>query len=235
MKRVTIQGEPGCFHEAAARQYFKNEEIETIPCETFTSMFDTLNNDASLIGTLAIENTIAGSLLQNHELLRKSNLAIVGEYKMHISHVLAALPGQSIEDLNEVNSHPMALMQCAQFLHQHPNMKIVEKNDTAGSAQEIAQKKLNGVADVCGEYAAKLYQTQFNPFFDYCRPARSPISGGARQNQQGIAGFHLAAHTRQPVKNTHYLLVLRHQPVENTIAAYHRARMGIQVLHQSHI
>lgn len=157
MKRVTIQGEPGCFHEAAARQYFKNEEIETIPCETFTSMFDTLNNDASLIGTLAIENTIAGSLLQNHELLRKSNLAIVGEYKMHISHVLAALPGQSIEDLNEVNSHPMALMQCAQFLHRHPNMKIVEKNDTAGSAQEIAQKKLNGVAAVCGEYAAKLY------------------------------------------------------------------------------
>ncbi len=157
MKRVTIQGEPGCFHEAAARSYFKNEDIETIPCETFTSMFDTLNNDASLIGTLAIENTIAGSLLQNHELLRKSNLAIVGEYKMHISHVLAALPGQSIDDLHEVNSHPMALMQCAQFIHQHPNLKIVEKNDTAGSAQEIAQKGLTGVAAVCGEYAAKLY------------------------------------------------------------------------------
>ena len=120
-------------------------------------MFETLNNDASLIGTLAIENTIAGSLLQNHELLRKSNMSIVGEYKMHISHVLAALPGQTIDELHEVHSHPMALMQCAQFLHQHPNMKIVEKNDTAGSAQEIAQKKLNGVAAVCGEYAAKLY------------------------------------------------------------------------------
>ena len=157
MKRVTIQGEPGCFHEAAARSYFKNEDIETIPCETFTSMFDTLNNDASLIGTLAIENTIAGSLLQNHELLRKSNLAIVGEYKMHISHVLAALPGQSIDDLHEVNSHPMALMQCAQFIHQHPNLKKKKKNDTAGSAQEIAQKGLTGVAAVCGEYAAKLY------------------------------------------------------------------------------
>ncbi len=157
MKRVTIQGERGCFHEAAAREYFKGEEIETIPCETFTSMFETLNNDASLIGTLAIENTIAGSLLQNHELLRKSNLAIVGEYKMHISHVLAALPGQSIDDLKEVNSHPMALMQCAQFLHKHPNMKIVEKTDTAGSAQEIAEKQLMGIGAVCGEYAANLY------------------------------------------------------------------------------
>ena len=141
MKRVTIQGEPGCFHEAAARQYFKGEEIETIPCETFNSMFETLNNDASLIGTLAIENTIAGSLLQNHELLRKSNMSIVGEYKMHISHVLAALPGQTIDELHEVHSHPMALMQCAQFLRKYPNLKIVERNDTAGSAQEITNKR----------------------------------------------------------------------------------------------
>ncbi len=157
MKRITIQGEPGCFHEAAARKYFEGEEIETIPCETFPSMFEFLNNDASLIGILAIENTIAGSLLQNHELLRKSNLAIVGEYKMHISHVLAAMPGQTINDLNEVHSHPMALLQCEQFLQQHPNLKIVEQNDTAGSAQNIATSKLHRVGAICGEYAAKLY------------------------------------------------------------------------------
>ena len=157
MKRVTIQGEPGCFHEAAARQYFEGEEIETIPCETFSSMFETLSNDATLIGTLAIENTIAGSLLQNHELLRKSNLSIVGEYKMHISHVLAALPGQSITKISEVRSHPMALLQCEQFLRQHQHLKIVEQNDTAGSAQEIAEKNLYGVGAICGEYAAKLY------------------------------------------------------------------------------
>lgn len=157
MKRITIQGEPGCFHEAAARKYFEGEEIETIPCETFPSMFEFLNNDASLIGILAIENTIAGSLLQNHELLRKSNLAIVGEYKMHISHVLAAMPGQTINDLNEVHSHPMALLQCEQFLQQHSNLKIVEQNDTAGSAQNIATSKLHRVGAICGEYAAKLY------------------------------------------------------------------------------
>ena len=95
MKRVTIQGVNGCFHDAAARAFFEGEDIEVIPCETFNSMFDTLKSDASLIGIMAIENTIAGSLLQNHELLRVNGLKVVGEYKMRISHVLAALPGQT--------------------------------------------------------------------------------------------------------------------------------------------
>lgn len=156
-KRVTIQGVAGCYHDAAAREYFKGEEITTIPCDSFPEMFDVLDNDASLIGILAIENTIAGSLLQNHELLRRSNLQIVGEYKMRISHVLAALPGQTIDELSEVNSHSMALMQCEQFLRHHPNLKMVEKFDTAGSAKEIAEEQLDGHAAVCGEYAANLY------------------------------------------------------------------------------
>lgn len=157
MKRVTIQGIAGCYHDAAAHEFFGDEGIETIPCDTFPSMFDTLRGDPSLFATLAIENTIAGSLLQNHELLRKSNMTIIGEQKMHISHVLAALPGQSIESLTEVNSHPMALMQCENFLLHHPNMKMVEKNDTAGSACEIAEKQLMGHAAICGKYAAQLY------------------------------------------------------------------------------
>ena len=157
MKRVTIQGIAGCYHDAAAHEFFGDEEIETIPCDTFPSMFDTLRGDPSLFATLAIENTIAGSLLQNHDLLRKSNMTIIGEQKMHISHVLAALPGQSIESLTEVNSHPMALMQCENFLLHHPNMKMVEKNDTAGSACEIAEKQLMGHAAICGKYAAQLY------------------------------------------------------------------------------
>ncbi|MEG2243039.1 MAG: prephenate dehydratase [Muribaculaceae bacterium] len=157
MKRITVQGVAGCYHDAAAREYFKGEDIETVSCDTFIDMFDKLNHDASLIGTLAIENTIAGSLLQNHELLRQSNLTIIGECKMHISHVLAAIPGQSIEGLTEVNSHPMALMQCEQFLLRHSNLKMVEKNDTAGSAKEIAEKSLMGHAAICGKYAASLY------------------------------------------------------------------------------
>lgn len=156
-KRVTIQGIAGCYHEAAARAYFGEEEIETVACATFAEMFDRMALDLSLLGIIAIENTIAGSLLQNHELLRKSNLNIVGEYKLRISHVLAALPGETLDDIREVNSHPMALMQCGEFLKTHPRMKLVEKDDTAGSAQEIAQHHLTGHAAICGRLAAQIY------------------------------------------------------------------------------
>lgn len=157
IKRVTIQGVAGCFHDAAAREYFKGETIETIECDSFPEMFNTLSNDASLLGIVAIENTIAGSLLQNHELLRLSNLQVIGEQKLRISHVLAALPGQTLDQLNEADSHPIALMQCEQFLRRHPNLKMIEKFDTAGSAKEIAELQLSGHAAICGEYAAQLY------------------------------------------------------------------------------
>lgn len=162
MKRqITIQGVAGCYHDAAARNYFaaNNPElnIETIPCDTFYDMFKRLDSDTNLLGVMAIENTIAGALLQNHELLRKSSLKIIGEHKMRISHVLAALPGQCIEDITEVNSHPMALRQCEEFLHQYPHMKVAEAFDTAGSAKMIAENKLTAHAAVCGAYAAQLY------------------------------------------------------------------------------
>lgn len=157
MKKVTIQGVAGCYHDAAAHLYFSGQDVTTIPCETFPVMFDTLAADASLLGIVAIENTIAGSLLQNHELLRQSNLNVIGELKMRISHVIAALPGQSLDELQEVNSHPMALMQCEHYIRRHPNLKIVEHLDTAGSAKEIAEGNLMGHAAICGEYAANLY------------------------------------------------------------------------------
>ncbi len=156
-RKVTIQGVAGCYHDAAARQYFAGEEVEPIECDTFDEMFERLDADASLLGVMAIENTIAGALLPNHELLRKSPLTIVGEHKMRISHVLAALPGQKIAELTEVNSHPMALAQCEQYLRHHPNLRKVEKFDTAGSAREIAEQQLAGHAAVCGEFAAELY------------------------------------------------------------------------------
>ena len=154
---VAIQGIDGCYHHAAAREYFAGAEIDTVPCRSFQSMFDAMASDASLIGIMAIENTIAGSLLANHELLRQSNLTIVGEHKMRISHVLAALPGQGIDRITEVNSHPMALMQCEQYLRRHPDMKVIEKFDTAGSAEEIARRQLHGHAAICGRYAAEIY------------------------------------------------------------------------------
>lgn len=155
--KVTIQGIAGCYHDDAARNYFKDRKIEIIPFDTFPHMFEAMSRDASLLGICAIENTIAGSILPNHELLRQSNLTIIGEYKMRISHVLCALPGQKIEEITEVNSHPMALMQCEAFLRTQSQMKIIEKFDTAGSAMEIMRDKLKGHAAICGKYAAKLY------------------------------------------------------------------------------
>lgn len=158
--RVAIQGVAGCFHDAAARAYLAEKGIdgvETLPCNSFPELFDAMTADASLLGAVAIENTIAGALLANHELLRQSPVSIIGEYKMRISHVLCALPGETLETISEVNSHAMALMQCEQYLRRHPNMKMVEKFDTAGSAAEIAERRLSGHAAVCGEYAAKLY------------------------------------------------------------------------------
>lgn len=162
MKRnVTIQGVEGCYHDAAARQYFElnhpGDEVVTLPCDTFPAMMQKLEFDPSLIGIMAIENTIAGALLQNHELLRKSSLTIIGEQKMRITHMLAALPGQTLDDIVEVNSHPMALMQCEQYLLRHPRMKMIEAFDTAGSARIIAEQQLKGHAAICGRYAAELY------------------------------------------------------------------------------
>ena len=157
MKRVAIQGVSGAFHEIAARQYFQEEEIEIVPCDTFKDLFQALEKDKGLLGIVAIENTIAGSLLQNHNLLRESGCLIIGEHKLRIEHNLAVLPGQKIEDIKEVHSHPMALMQCEEFLDKHRQLKIIESEDTAISAREIAINKTREVAAVCSSLAAEKY------------------------------------------------------------------------------
>ena len=109
MEQIAIQGIAGCYHETAARGYFADREIEVLPCLSFDELFARMAADPALLGIAAIENTIAGSLLPNHELLRRSTLTVIGEYKLRISHVLAALPGQQIADIREVHSHPIAL------------------------------------------------------------------------------------------------------------------------------
>ena len=106
---------------------------------------------------MAIENTIVGGLLQNHDLLKLNNMRIAGEHKLRISHTLSALPGQDIGDIKEVISHPMALMQCSDFLDTLPNLKVVEHEDTALAAKDIFEQNLTGVAAVCSERAAQLY------------------------------------------------------------------------------
>ena len=157
MKRVAIQGIAGSFHDIAAREYFKDEEIEIVPCETFAQVFQTMKSDTSLISLVAIENTIAGSLLQNHQLLKNSGLKIAGEHKLRIKHNLVAIAGQSIEDIKEVYSHPIALMQCGEFLGQNKGIKAIEYDDTASSAKMIAELNETGKAAICGEEAAKIY------------------------------------------------------------------------------
>ena len=156
-KKVAIQGIAGCYHDIAARNYYEGEEIEIIPCNTFPEVISTIKKDPSVVGLMAIENTIAGSLLQNHELIRESGLKVTGEYKLRISHSLVALPGTSIHEVTEVNSHPIALMQCTEFLNTLPNAKVVEKEDTAMSARWIAENHIEGHAAICGKLAAQIY------------------------------------------------------------------------------
>lgn len=120
-------------------------------------MIKSVKNDPNLIGIIAIENTIAGSLLPNYDLIRESDLFIIGENKLHISHCIAALPNETLETINEVNSHPIALMQCQEFLNNLPNVKVVEKDDTASSAKRIALENLKNTAAICSEFAAERY------------------------------------------------------------------------------
>ena len=112
-------------------------------------MFQTLKKDSSVIGLVAIENTIAGSLLHNYELLRESGTTIIGEHKLRISHSIMCMPEDDWSSLTEVNSHPVALAQCRDFLQHHPELKVVETDDTAGSARNIKEKNLKGHAAIC--------------------------------------------------------------------------------------
>ena len=157
MKRIAIQGVPGSFHDIAAHKFFPNEEIELICCDTFEEIFTHILEDSSVIGMLAIENTIAGSLLHNYELMRDSGVTIVGEHKLRIKHNLVCLPEDDWDTLIEVNSHPVALAQCRNFLQRHPQMKVVEAADTAKSAEIIREKNMRGHSAICSKYAAELY------------------------------------------------------------------------------
>ena len=157
MKKIAIQGIKGSFHDIAAHQYFANDDIELICCDTFEEIFQAMRDDYSRLGLMAIENTIAGSLLHNYELLRESGMTIIGEHKLHIEHSIMCLPTDDWDTITEVNSHPVALAQCRHFLSKHPQIKVVEAEDTAGSAEMISRKKLHGHAAICHAGAAPLY------------------------------------------------------------------------------
>ena len=157
MKKIAIQGVPGSFHDIAAHQFFPNEKIELVCCDTFEEIFERMKQDSNIIGMLAIENTIAGSLLHNYELLRDSGATIIGEHKLRIKHSCVCLPEDNWDTLTEVHSHPVALAQCQQFLKRHSNLKVVEADDTAKSAEVIKKGNMQGHAAICSQYAAELY------------------------------------------------------------------------------
>lgn len=157
MKKIAIQGVRGSYHDIAAHKFFEHEDIELICCLTFEEVFASMKNDPGVIGLIAIENTIAGSILHNYELLRESGARIIGEHKLRISHSIMCLPDEDWDSLIEVNSHPVALAQCRDFLQRHPKLKVVETEDTAGSAMDIRNQQLRGHAAICSKYAADLY------------------------------------------------------------------------------
>ncbi len=160
MKKVVIQGYPGAFHEIAARFYY-DEEIEIVPADTFDEVVSLVQNNAGAdVGLMAIENSIAGSLLYNYDLINKSSLTISGEIFLRIKHNLLALQGTGIQDLTEVHSHHMAIAQCKEFFRFHPHIKLVETKDTAESAKRISELQLPHIGALASDLAAKLYDLE---------------------------------------------------------------------------
>ena len=155
-KKIAIQGFEGSFHQAAAQKFF-GKEVQVICCSTFRDVVK-ISDDKSKSdgGLMAIENSIAGSILPNYNLLQKSNLKIVGEIYLQIDQNLLVNPGVSLEDIREVHSHPMALLQCTDFLEKY-NWKLIETEDTALSAQHIHANKSKHIAAIAGELAAQLF------------------------------------------------------------------------------
>ncbi len=157
-KKVLIQGYSGAFHEEAANEYFDGENIEIVPAMTFEILAEKLSKDKNIdFAMMAIENSIAGSLLQNYRLLRENNFLITGEIYLRIKHNLMVLPGQKINDIKEVISHPMALNQSMKYLKSLNGVRLIETEDTALSAKKIAEEKLTKIAAIASKTAAKLY------------------------------------------------------------------------------
>ena len=154
---IGIQGTHGAFHEEAARKYFSEEKVQTQPFDSFDLMCHAVSSGELDIAIMAIENSIAGSILQNYRLLRENRLYIKGEVYLRIKHQLMALSGQTLSDIKEVWSHPMALNQCLEFLKSHPTMRRVETEDTALSAKNIRENKIFGVAAIASTTTAELY------------------------------------------------------------------------------
>ncbi len=160
VKRIAIQGGYGAFHEIAAMYYFENEKIEVVPGITFKDLFQNLKSRHADYGIMAIENMVAGSIIPNYKLLKESNMKIIGEIYLRIKQNLIALSGQTINDIKEVYSHPMAILQCQDFFEQYPHIKSIDSADTALSAKDIKENNLKGIGAIASDQAAKMYDLE---------------------------------------------------------------------------
>ncbi|MBG6109472.1 prephenate dehydratase [Flavobacterium sp. CG_23.5] len=157
--KIAIQGIKGSFHHQVAQDYYyQNVEVEE--CLSFEELVDSLLSGKSDQAVMAIENSIAGPIIPNYALIDKNNLHIIGEHYLDIHQNLMALKGQKIEDILEVHSHPMALLQCMEFLKKYPDIKLVEDKDTAETARRIHQNQLKGIAAIASKTASEMYELE---------------------------------------------------------------------------
>lgn len=160
MKKVAIQGYRGCFHEQAAKLFYEKNcglTPDIFECPTFSDLYTAVEGGEADAAIMAIENTISGGLLPNFELLRSHDLSIKGEVFLRIIQNLMVLPGQKIEDLKEVRTHYMAINQTRQFFSKYPHIRLIESEDTAKSARDVAENQLKGVGAIASTLAAELY------------------------------------------------------------------------------
>ena len=203
--KIAIQGFEGSFHEIAAFKYF-GRDIETIQCDTFQALFDSMSEQGSAdYAVMAIENSVAGSILPNYARLREYNLEIFGEVYLRIEMNLLALQGETIASIKEVHTHPMALLQVIQFFRQYPHIQLVESKDTALSAIEIAQEQIHGRGAVGSERVAEAFGLDI-------------LAKGIETNKRNY---------------TRFLVLKRHQdqvPVE--VKSINKASLSFRALHR---
>lgn len=157
--KIAIQGIRGSFHHQVAQEYFE-QQFELDECMSFTALVKSLLENKAQKGVMALENSIAGSIIPNYALIDRNNLHIIGEHYLDIHMNLMALKGQKMEDIKEVHSHPMALLQCADFFLRYPHIKLVESGDTAESARRIHEQNITGVAAIASPIAAEMYDLE---------------------------------------------------------------------------
>jgi prephenate dehydratase len=208
--RVCIQGFPGAFHDIAARHCFMGRPLEVVPALTFQELGRRLaNKDGVDVALMAIENTLAGSLMANYKLLHELPVTIIGEVYLRIRQNLMALPGQRIEDLREVHSHPIAIDQCREYFQQYPYIRLVEIEDTALAAQNLKVNGTRGVGAIASTLAASMYGMEI-------------LASGIETNKLNFTRFLVLAHEldARPVQGADKVSI--HFSADHTVGFLHK-------------